>query len=342
MFKPFQPGSYSFVVAAVCIAGVVGIALIGGKPKPPEAGPADDDPFVAVPTNVALAGTPKFDAIPFDGQAAFKHLEELCALGPRPSGSPAMVAQRELIAKHFTALGATVERQTFRVRHPVDGSAVEMTNLIIVWNPQAKERYLVCTHYDTRPYPDQDRVNPKGRFVGANDGGSSSALLMELGRHMDKLRGKNGVDFVFFDGEELVYSEKDQYFLGSEYFARAYRNERPAHRYRQGVLLDMVGDANLNIRQEQNSVRLARGVVADVWGAAARLGVREFQQLAGPTVRDDHLPLNEIARIQTADIIDFDYPYWHTEGDTPDKCSADSLEKVGKVTFEWLRANVNR
>lgn len=330
MFRFSRFGWYPLLLVAVCAAGVVGLALMG--PKPTEE-----------PVDETAAAQARYAAIPFDGAAAFKHLEELCDLGPRPSGSKAMIEQQAMIEKHFTALGAKVERQTFRVRHPVDGSPVEMTNLIVVWNPDAKERYLVCTHYDTRPYPDQDRLNPKGRFVGANDGGSSSALLMELGRHMHKLKGKNGVDFIYFDGEELVFSEQDKYFLGSEYFATTYRNAPPGgHRYIQGVLLDMVGDANLAIRQEQNSVQMARAVVGDVWGAAARLGVREFQQLAGPTVRDDHLPLNQIARIKTADLIDFDYPYWHTEGDTPDKCSPVSLEKVGKVTFEWLRANVNR
>ena len=124
--------------------------------------------------------------------------------------------------------------------------------------------------------------------------------------------------------------------------AQEYRMQPPAYRYRQGLLLDMVGDADLVIRQEVNSARLARYVVGDVWGAAKRLGVREFEERLGPTVSDDHLPLNEVAKIPTADLIDFEYPYWHTEQDTPDKCSAASLEKVGKVTYEWLRANVNR
>ncbi|MCE9607838.1 MAG: M28 family peptidase [Planctomycetia bacterium] len=329
MFRLPRFGWYPFVAVVVCAAGAAGIALIDGRSS-------------IAPADSAAAAPLKYEAIPFDGAAAFKHLEELCALGPRPSGSKAMTAQQELIVKHFTALGADVRRQTFQVRHPVDGTPVEMSNLIIAWNPTAKERYLVCTHYDTRPFPDQDRVNPRGTFVGANDGGSSSALLMELGRHMQGLRGKNGVDFIYFDGEELVFSETDRYFLGSEHFAANYRAEPPGYRYRQGLLLDMVGDANLAIRQEQNSVKLARYVVGDVWGAASRLGVREFEQRAGPTVRDDHLPLNEIARIPTADVIDFDYPYWHTEADTPDKCSAASLEKVGRVVYEWLRANVNR
>jgi hypothetical protein len=104
----------------------------------------------------------------------------------------------------------------------------------------------------------------------------------------------------------------------------------------------MVGDARLSFGREPISMRYARFVVDDVWNAASRLGVREFEWRSEREVRDDHVPLNEIARIPTADLIDFDYPYWHTEADLPDKCSAASLEKTGKVIYEWLRTTVNR
>ena len=297
---------------------------------------------VEVDGSVASAAGPRYDAVPFDGPSALAYLEKLCALGPRPSGSDAMRRQQELLVKHFTQCGAKVELQKFRVRHPLDGSAVEMANIIVEWKPEAMERFLVCAHYDTRPFPDQDRVNPRGVFVGANAGASGTAVLMELGRHMASLGGNHGVDFVLFDGEELVYSERDPYFLGSTYFAKAYRADPPRHRYRTGVLLDMVGDADLRIRQEKNSIVMARVVVGEVWGAAARLGVREFEPAVGFEIRDDHLPLNQIAGIRTADVIDFDYPYWHTEADTPDKCSAESLEKVGRTIYDWLRVNVHR
>lgn len=284
----------------------------------------------------------RFVQIPFDGRAALGYLNQLCDLGPRPSGSENMQRLQELLVKHFTDLRAKVTRQIFRSRHPVDGTPVEMTNLLIEWFPETKERYLICTHYDTRPFPDRDPVRPFGRFVGANDGGSGTALLMELGRHMAALKGRIGVDFVFFDGEELVYDEKHEYFLGSKFFAQSYKAEPPPHRYRTGVLLDMIGDAQLLVRKEPISMRYARYAVDDVWRAAARLGVREFDVRPGPEVRDDHLPLNEIARIPSIDLIDFDYPYWHTESDVAAKCSASSLEKVGKVVYEWLSQAVHR
>jgi Zn-dependent M28 family amino/carboxypeptidase len=182
--------------------------------------------------------------------------------------------------------------------------------------------------------------------VGANDGASGVAILAELGHHMASV-AEVGVDFVLFDGEEFVFDDdRDKYFIGSEYFARDYATKPPTHRYRYGVLLDMVGDANLQIFQEGNSVtwRDSAPLVYDIWRTARGLGVREFIPRPGHTIRDDHLALHDIAGIPSCDIIDFDYPrpgargsYWHTTLDTPDKCSPLSLAKVGWVVLEWLK-----
>jgi hypothetical protein len=291
-----------------------------------------DDTSGAVPAAKRLAD------IPFDGAQAYEYLKQICDLGPRPSGSPGMAAQQKLVIDHFTKLGATPEAQRFRYRHPLTGEPVEMANLIVRWHPERQERILLCAHYDTRPYPDQDPQNPRGRFIGANDGASGVALLMELGRHMPGLAGKYGVDFVLFDGEEFVFNDNDPYFLGSEWFARQYVAEPPAHRYRWGVLLDMVADAQLQIFEERNSVTWAdtKPLVDSIWGTARRLGVREFIPKPKHEVRDDHLKLRNIAKIPTCDIIDFDYPYWHTEADTPAHCAPLSLAKVGWVVLEWL------
>jgi len=284
----------------------------------------------------------KLEEIPFDGAAAYQYLVALCKLGPRPSGSEAMAAQQKLLTEHFRQLGATVERQEFQVRHPLDGSAVSMANLIIHWHPDRKERILLAAHYDTRPFPDRDPALPRGTFVGANDGASGVGLLMELGRAMPDLEGRVGVDFVLFDGEELVYDERGQYFLGSEHFAREYAATPPPYRYRWGVLLDMVGDANLQIYWERNSIswRETQPLVRSIWNTAGELKVSEFVARPLHEIRDDHLPLRNTAKIPTCDVIDFDYPYWHTEGDTPDKCSALSLAKVGWVIRTWLEDEV--
>ena len=138
------------------------------------------------------------------------------------------------------------------------------------------------------------------------------------------MKGPVGVDFVLFDGEELVYDEDDTYFLGSRWFAEQYVLKPPPHKYRWGVLLDMVADADLKIFQERNSVEWAdtKPLVVDIWQTAKKLGVTDFVAKPRHAVNDDHLALHDIAKIPTCDIIDFDYPYWHTEGDTPAKCSA--------------------
>lgn len=301
--------------------------------------------FAVVHSREAALGRPlALDDIPFDGARAFEYLQQLCELGPRPSGSPAMEAQQDLLIRHFQELGAVVTRQSFRARHPQDGSAVNMVNLVIEWHPERRQRVLLGAHYDTRPFPDRDDANPRGTFVGANDGASGVALLMELARHMPELPGALGVDFVLFDGEELVIDERGEYFLGSSHFAREHASRPPAHRYRWGIVLDMVGDLDLQIYQEVNSLRWeeTRPLVHSLWGMARRLRVREFIARPMHEVRDDHLPLRNIAHIPTCDVIDFDYPHWHTEGDTPDNCSAISLAKVGWVVHEWLKSTARQ
>jgi len=290
-------------------------------------------------------GKLKLADIPIDGQRAYGYLKEICAIGPRVSGTEGMKRQQAYLSAHFKKLGGRVTLQEFEARHPLHGNPAALANLIVEWHPDRPERILLCAHYDTRPYPDQDPVNPRGVFVGANDGASGAALFCELAHHLPKLPTKYGVDFVLFDGEELVYDgQRDPYFLGSEHFAREYVTNRPPHTYRCGVLLDMVGDANLQILPEVNSMKTqeTRQLVTDIWGVAQSLGVGEFKRGQGHEVRDDHLALNEIAKIPSIDIIDFDYPtargrgYWHTTLDTPEKCSPLSLAKVGWVLTTWL------
>ncbi len=280
----------------------------------------------------------------FNGDAAYQHLKRICEIGPRVSGTPAMVAQQEMLKKYFEQLGAHVSMQSFQVRHPLTGEAVTLKNIIVQWHLDRNERILLSAHYDTRPFPDEDPRNPRGRFIGANDGASGVAVLCELARHMPSLKSGYGVDFVLFDGEELVYSRRNEYFLGSNYFAKDYVANPQKYRYKFGVLLDMVGDKELTLYREINSMRYARQLTEDIWNKARELGVKEFIARNRHEVKDDHLPLNQVAKIPTCDIIDFDYPrprarqgYWHTTQDTPDKCSANSLGKVGGVVLEWLR-----
>jgi hypothetical protein len=250
-----------------------------------------------------------------------------------------MARQQQMLVDHFTKLGATCTFQEFDIPHPETGDATRLKNLIVTWHPETKERVLLCCHYDTRPFPDRELLprNRQGVFLGANDGASGVAFLMELGRHMKEIKPRHGVDFVFFDAEELVYdSNRDKYFHGSTYFATEYARRPPAHRYVAGILFDMIADKDLKIYYEINSMRHAREVTESVWAAAARLGSRTFIARRRHEVSDDHVPLNEIAKIPTTDLIDFDYPYWHTRNDLPSNCSGESLAAVGKVIVEWL------
>jgi len=273
---------------------------------------------------------------------AYRYLLKVCRLGPRVSGSKGMAAQQKLISNHFVKLGAAVRFQSFDVRHPTTGRAVRMNNIIVSWNPRARQRVLIACHYDTRPYPDRDRSNPRGQFLGANDGASGVALLMEMGHQMKHLKTGYGVDFVFFDGEELVYGNVGKYFHGSEHFARDYRDHPPGHRYVYGVLVDMVADKDLNLPMEKNSVKYAPRLTRSIWTTARRLNIKEFSATIKHELLDDHLPLNRIAKIPTCDIIDFDYPYWHTTEDTPRKCSGKSLVTVGRVLTAWLEGLAGR
>lgn len=281
-------------------------------------------------------------AVELDAERAFGYLEQICEIGPRMSGSEGMDRQQQLLSEHFTRLDAKVGFQTFDAPHPRTGRPVRMSNLVVSWHPESKVRVLLCCHYDTRPLPDRDS-NPtqasSGKFIGANDGGSGVALFMELGNHLAEIEPTYGVDFVFFDGEEFVWGNPadEEWFLGSRHFAKRYRDEPPEHKYVYGVLVDMIGDKNLQIFQEVYSLKYASQLTGSIFKTAARLGVKEFVAKKKHEVRDDHLPLNQIAKIPTCDLIDFDYPHWHTTRDVPSSCSGASLAKVGKVLLAWLQ-----
>ena len=281
-----------------------------------------------------------------DGARAYGYLQAICKIGPRPAGSAANTRQREYVAKHFRDQGGTVREQPFSGVDPVSGQPVRMVNLIGSWFPERTDRVVLGVHYDTRPFPDEDPdpANRRAPFIGANDGASGVALLMEIAHHLKDSKTPWGVDLVLFDGEELVYGPGQDYvgefFLGSKAFARAYAQSRrnptkTTPRYSAAIVLDMVGDKDLAIDQEQYSLEYAPKLVRDVWSVAKALKVTQFRDRVGRAVSDDHLPLYANG-IPAIDVIDFDYPHWHTAQDLPDKCSAASLEAVGKVITAWL------
>jgi hypothetical protein len=336
-----QPFPWFYVLGG--LGFMAALALVAGLDRIGGGGGGRDDSGVGSEQR-PVASKLTLTQIPFDGERAYAYLKEICAIGPRVSGTEGMQRQQAYLQAHFTKLGGRVSLQEFTRRHPVDGHSVRLANMLVEWHPERTERILLCAHYDTRPFPDQDPRDPRGVFLGANDGASGTALLMELGQLVSGLKGKHGVDFVLFDGEELVYDgNRDPYFLGSDHFAREYATVKPPYSYKYAVLLDMVGDKELQIYREVNSMRTPaqKQLVNEIWGVARELGVREFIATTKHELRDDHLALNEIAGIPAIDIIDFDYPrprvnYWHTVDDKPENCSALSLAKVGWVMKTWL------
>ena len=333
------------VVAALILAAGLGSYLMmrptPGNAEPPPRALADPAPAPAAAQRPRDEFAAARGPVPCDGDRALRYLEDICKLGPRISGSEGMTKQQDLLVKHFEGLGAKVTRQRFTARQVSRREPVEMTNLIISWHPDRTRRVLLCSHYDTRPIADQedDRRQWTQPFVSANDGGSGVALLMELGHHVKDLKTAVGVDFVLFDGEEYIFNPSrmtgDKYFLGSEHFAGVYKAGKDQPKYVAALLFDMIAGKDARFPAEAHSWFHAAALVQDVWGVARELKVDNFVREMGPAVEDDHLALNR-AGIPAVDIIDFNYPHWHRLSDTPANCSADSLEKVGRVVMTWL------
>ncbi len=279
-------------------------------------------------------------AAAFDGKRAIGYLKDICAIGPRISGSKGMQKQQELLKKQFEQHGAKVEMQRFSAKQVSrEGAETPMANMIVTWHPDRERRIILCSHYDTRPIADEEpsRKDWTKPFVSANDGASGSAWMMELAHHIKGLPLNVGVDFVLFDGEEFIFEKsRDKYFIGSDYFASEYTKEKPKHKYIAGVLLDLFAGKNAQYPIEQNSAYQAGGVLESIWKTAADLKVAAFQDRRGPDILDDHIALNK-AGIPTVDIIDFDYRHWHRLSDTPEQCSSKSMEQVARVIMVWLQ-----
>src|SRR5438270_5585894 len=277
-------------------------------------------------TSVTKSGPPKIWE-EFSGEKAFAHVQRLVDFGPRPAGSTAIEKSRDYIEDQLRRSGWQVTRQAFSDDTP--RGKIHFVNLIAQFSARGKAAsplFLLCSHYDTKMF---DSI----RFVGANDGGSSTGLLLELarvmGQHPDLARK---IELVFFDGEEAYeqFSEKDGLY-GSRYFARQLK-AASAKQFRGGLLFDMVGDRSLGITLPSDSpAEMAR----DIFAAAEALKLRNYFTYFDRELLDDHAPLNAIG-IPTLDIIDFDYPPWHTAGDTIDKISAESLQIVGSVALYYL------
>jgi glutaminyl-peptide cyclotransferase len=270
----------------------------------------------------------------FSGVKAFQLLVQQTKFGPRNPGSPGHATCLEFLNQEMQKYADAVRLQEF-TEAGYDNERLRLTNIIASFKPQATERVLLCAHWDTRPRAENDenkslRDKP---ILGANDGASGVAILLELASLLKQSPPNIGVDLALWDGEDYgKEGDLDRYLLGSRFFA-THKSSDYVPRF--GILLDMVGDKYLDIPKEQHSVKYAPDVVDMVWQTAKDLGYPQFIDEPGELMTDDHLPLNE-AGIKTIDLIDFDYPdptnrFWHSHDDVPENCSAESLEAVGTV-----------
>jgi hypothetical protein len=261
----------------------------------------------------------------FDGARAWEHLRRQVDLGPRPSGSPALLKTRQYIADQLQALGLETRQQPFLARTP--NGDVPMANVIAHIPGRRTDRIALASHFDTK-------LARNFRFVGANDGASSTAVLIELGRALKARQNEYTIELLFLDGEEAVNWEwrGEDNTYGSRHYVDAARRAGTLAGLRALVLLDMIGDRRLTIRRDSNSTPW---LVDLIWAAAARLGHRDVFSNEITTIDDDHVPFLR-AGVPAVDVIDLDNPTWHTADDTLDNVSARSLQIVGDVVTASL------
>jgi len=260
----------------------------------------------------------------FDSARAFEHLKQLVAIGPRPAGSAAIREARAYITRQLASEGFTVEQQPFTAASPY--GAVEMVNLIVTLRGRRPERLLIAGHYDTKLMPNQS-------FVGASDGASSAAALIELARVLKQRPHELTYEIVWFDGEEAFVDWTGlDHTYGSRYYVQAATNANALSTIKALILLDMVGDRELQIRRDRNSTAWLNDVI---WAAAKRTGHGQTFLDLDTEIEDDHLPFIE-AGVPAVDLIDLDYPQWHTPADDLSHVSAQSLQIVGDVVLAAL------
>lgn len=269
----------------------------------------------------------------FDGARAFALIEEQCRLGPRYPGSPGHAAVERLIEERLAAAGAEVSRRPFEAALST-GDTLRLVNIVGRFAPDTGRRVLLGAHYDTRPRADRDpdAASRRAPITGANDGASGVAVLLEIARLLGEAKAPVGVDLVFFDGEDWGEEGRtEDYLLGSKRHAALLGPDRPE----AVIVVDMVGERGARFPVEGFSEAAAPGLCGELWTIAEGLGIAAFERRRGPAIIDDHLPFIQ-AGLPAVDIIDFEYPQWHTLADTPDRCDAASLEAVGRVLARWL------
>ena len=281
------------------------------------------------------------NAVPnFDKGNAFRYLVEQCEFGPRNPGSNGYKQCLDYLQKTLSGFADTILLQPFVLDDLVNENSYDLTNIIARFKVDDPQQLLIGAHWDTRPWADEDpdtekRNNP---IIGANDGASGVAVILELARILNASPPPIGITLVLFDGEDMGRSGTPKsYAQGSLAFAKDLPIEKPD----EAIILDMIGDAELHIPIERNSYRQNRQLVKKLWSLAKVLRLDAFESRIAYTIYDDHVPLWVEAKIPAIDIIDFNYPnsysnYWHTTQDLPENCSAESLGQVGTLLVHYI------
>lgn len=289
--------------------------------------------FLALAAAAALCGCGGNRTPAFDGASAYRFLVEQCEMGPRYPGSEGHRLLRRYIVDRLKGSGASVSLQPFEAVL-TSGDTLSLVNIIGNYEKDAGRRILLGAHYDTRPRADRNgSVENRGKpILGANDGASGVAVLLEIARLLGENPPPLGVDVVFFDGEDFgEQGASRDYILGSSYFVNRLKGYRPG----AVIIVDMVGEAGAEIKMEGYSEAASGPLLEEIFAIADDLKIDSFRRDRGESLIDDHVPFIGVG-LPAVVLIDFEYQYWHTLEDTPDKCSGESLAAVGKVLLEYL------
>ena len=265
----------------------------------------------------------------------WNYLETLCAFGPRNPGSEGYRETLNLIRKVGEKYADQVVEQPFLVRTSSEGTQA-MTNLELRFQgTQGGAPILIGAHFDTRPFADED-PDPANRLkpiLGANDGGSGTAILLGLAQYLSQHPVARPVHLVFFDGEDFGAKGSGLNLLGSTYYAQQLaKQERVPYWV---LVIDMVGDKDLQIFKETHSLKGSSSFLDKIYRIARDQGVGALKEETKYTIFDDHYPFHRMG-IPSTVLIDFDYPYWHTLQDTLDKCSIESMISIFSVVVKTI------
>ncbi len=321
--------------AAGALALALGVTVLamraGSVRQAPEPAAARPAPAPAPGPAADHQAGPSGQAPGFDSSRAWDHLGKIVSIGPRPAGSPGIRQLRAYITRQMSAIGLTVQEQTFTAETPQ--GPVEMANLVVRLPGRRPEKILLTGHYDTKPF----RAFP---FVGANDGGSSAAFLVELARVLKDRPREFTWELVWFDGEEAFCANwtdcgrpgAPDNTYGSRHYVKAAQDAGSIASIRAMILVDMIAERDARFFRESRSTAWLKDII---WATAGELGHRAMFPELETLIEDDHWPFLE-AGVDAVDIIDLDYAPWHTAADTIDKLSARSLQAVGDVLVASL------